>query len=296
MITIILEGCDKTGKSTIAKKIHDLLGFKVVSCRQPTGDPYDEYVKKMKAVKESTVFDRWCYGELVYGPLYRGKSQLSPNQLRNLEWLATARNAVLVHCVDTAKNIRQRFIDDKEDFAKLADVSTIIKSYKLVEKRSLLPTYLYKPASDKKTASFILKIVAKHDKRKQTVYQQIIGNQFNPRIILVGNKRNDNQPYKDVAMPFDFGPSSKFLFKSINGWLPATQTAILNSDNPKIKQYLSDHCESIVVALGRAAKKKLDQLGVKCHQLTHPGFESRFHANNSDFKRRLKYAVANNIR
>ena len=80
MQVIILEGENKTGKTTLANFLKDKYGFKYVKCSQPKRDPYVEYIEIIKKIARSTsdvVIDRFIYGEFVYGPLYRGKSALT---------------------------------------------------------------------------------------------------------------------------------------------------------------------------------------------------------------------------
>ncbi len=115
-IIIILEGIDKSGKSTIANFLKEKFGFEIVKCSQPKGDAYKEYVSKLNKVNKNTVFDRFCYGELVYGPLYRGKSQIDNKKLANIETLASAKNAIIIYCYDKPELIAKRFNKDKKSF------------------------------------------------------------------------------------------------------------------------------------------------------------------------------------
>lgn len=280
MLTIILEGENKTGKSTLAKYLKEKFGFKVVKCSQPKGDPYVEYVRKLKAANGLTVFDRFLYGELVYGPLYRDKSQLTPEQVRNLELLAMAKNTIVVHCTDEVKNILKRFKQDKEDFATTDKVEATVEAFNNVILKSKLPklVHVMKTRLDltkKKKIDAVVKLKNENVKR----YTQVIGNTVNPKLILVGDDRNLKAApqYNHVALPFDFGPASEFLYVSIEkARLDWYDLAITNSTSGDLRKFIRANPTAKVVALGENAKKKLEGIGVQPYYLHHPMYYKRF--------------------
>lgn len=76
-MNIILEGCDGTGKSTIAKHLCQMLGLQYWHESQPR--TFDEYKQMLEY--GGFVFDRFCFGQFVYN---------SPEQQRmSLEELRT---------------------------------------------------------------------------------------------------------------------------------------------------------------------------------------------------------------
>ena len=72
---IILEGCDGTGKSTLAKFLAEKTGMKIVKLSQPkTDDPFQEYIELFdpespKYVGDNIILDRCWISEMVYWPL-----------------------------------------------------------------------------------------------------------------------------------------------------------------------------------------------------------------------------------
>ena len=70
---IIIEGPDNAGKSTLAKKLSDILGWEI----QHSGGPcnsMDDVIERMDRVKSShkTIWDRVpCISEQIYGPILR---------------------------------------------------------------------------------------------------------------------------------------------------------------------------------------------------------------------------------
>lgn len=101
---ILLEGPDGAGKSSLASALALRLG---PECRiVHTGPPKPGEVAMVsysRAVREAcgrggyTVFDRLHVGELVYGPILRGGSQLTTRQASDLCLAIQAVGGVLVH-------------------------------------------------------------------------------------------------------------------------------------------------------------------------------------------------------
>ena len=291
-VTFILEGENKTGKTTLATLLRDRYGFKVVKCSQPRGDAYKEYAEKLNAASGRTVFDRMYLGELVYGKLYRGGSQLDEVKCRNLDLLAMSKNTIVIHCVDDAEKIIRRFKSEHEEFADERLVHKTLKLYdEAMGQTSLCVTkHQMRTKDDLTTHKHDLERLIDIEQRQQVNYKDIIGNLKNPTMLLVGETRNkNNNKYNDIGQPFDFGVSSKFLFDAIKrAQIPLNHLAIANSDSKSLSRFISDNPTMMVVALGKIAHEKITKLGVRCYKLNHPNYENRFHRHDSDFHMRLK--------
>lgn len=149
MFYIILEGENKTGKSTLALELkkrfeEEKMTVDILKCSQPKKDAFKEYIDKIsESDKDIIIIDRFAYGELVYGPLYRGESQITYEQLKQIEKRISGR-AVIIYCWDMNSKITERFEEDKEEFA---DISKIEKTQMLYEKviaRASLPVIKYR--------------------------------------------------------------------------------------------------------------------------------------------------------
>jgi thymidylate synthase len=126
---IVIEGCDKTGKSSTAQMLAGILGWKIVASGPPrTDDPAAEYLAVLDEHHDGLILDRFHLGELIYGPLYRG-SQTSPFDLARVEDRLRARGALLVHLTDTPDAIAHRFVEDKEAFASLYHIPQIVDGF-----------------------------------------------------------------------------------------------------------------------------------------------------------------------
>lgn len=111
---IILEGPDGSGKSTLAHAVASLLGgATVVSSGPPIGDPFNEYMEKINEARlrpTHTIFDRLHVGELVYGPLLRGRSRLTAADAFIIEGTLNALCASGFHCTAPTATLKARLL------------------------------------------------------------------------------------------------------------------------------------------------------------------------------------------
>lgn len=136
---IILEGCDKTGKTSMATALSEVLTWPVVKHGPPKGGyPLDEYYQTLTDHPEPFIADRYHVGESVYGPLYRGGRRLNQLDLRAFEAVLSTRNALLVLMEDDAQAIVERFRKLNEAFARADDIPSILSRYRLEFGRSKL--------------------------------------------------------------------------------------------------------------------------------------------------------------
>ncbi len=89
--TVVLEGCDGVGKSTLAQQLASDHGFTIVhSGRTPDGVDLAERYRQILSQPGRLALDRSFVSELVYGPLRHGGSRLT-----DIESLITAYERVV---------------------------------------------------------------------------------------------------------------------------------------------------------------------------------------------------------
>lgn len=91
---LIIEGPDGAGKTTLAHDLCKRYGMAYHHEGPPPNPGAFEHYRSLLDWPEPTVFDRLHVGELVYGPLLRGGSQLTLEQANLLN-----RKADLVICL-----------------------------------------------------------------------------------------------------------------------------------------------------------------------------------------------------
>lgn len=167
MPILIIEGCDKTGKTSLAQMLHRMTGAHVIKVSQPTtDDPLEEYrqhVNKLEYARYNfTIFDRFHLGEFVYGPIFR-KATPNPFRAGRLEYDLARLCASVVLMEDTAEQIKARFAEHGEDFAQAQHVDEILERYEQVYQWSTLnrwrTTWSTDPAQQTSIANHALRFV-----------------------------------------------------------------------------------------------------------------------------------------
>ncbi|MGH3764052.1 MAG: hypothetical protein ACRDTX_02675 [Pseudonocardiaceae bacterium] len=132
--TVVLEGCDGVGKSTLAHQLARDLGFTIVhSVRSPDGVNLAERYQRILSRPERLALDRSFVSELVYGPLRHGCSRLTDADAYDLAALVARRDGVLAHLTAPASVIRARLLErDGPAAASLADIASLITAYERV--------------------------------------------------------------------------------------------------------------------------------------------------------------------
>jgi hypothetical protein len=104
---IILEGCDGSGKTTLANWLRDELGYHIVKTGPPApgASTFKSYTTALLEAVEAavynghrTVFDRHYLGETIYGPLLRGRDTLGILGRDLIEGIIRSCGAVVVIC------------------------------------------------------------------------------------------------------------------------------------------------------------------------------------------------------
>jgi len=131
---ILLEGPDGAGKTTLAYTLaHGIDHADIRHSSQLKRDPMDEYVGDLHMYIPGDgmhiIYDRHYLGELIYGPLYRGESKITPEMQSVIERWLNSRGALLVHVTHDVDTLRQRCRDKGEDFLQESDIYFVRKQF-----------------------------------------------------------------------------------------------------------------------------------------------------------------------
>lgn len=106
---VVLEGCDGTGKTTLADVLAAGHGHTVVhSGRTPDGEDLVRRYRQILATPGKIVLDRCFISELVYGPLYHGRSRITLSAAIGLARIVAARGGVMVHLTGNSRVLADR--------------------------------------------------------------------------------------------------------------------------------------------------------------------------------------------
>ena len=94
-----MEGADQSGKSFIASKLCEVLGFKLhhFSPPAPGADFMLEYIQPILESDEPYIFDRSYVSEMAYGAVHRGGGGITPEIKKYVEEFFNNRHYVLVY-------------------------------------------------------------------------------------------------------------------------------------------------------------------------------------------------------
>lgn len=158
---VVLEGCDGTGKTTLANNLASILNAEVIHCNRYTPNDYTFFHDIIEASKERNIIaDRFCYGQFVYQkeserPLsirgeefrevkigndtYRFDNKVSAlRALHILETEMLRAGATVVHVTAPVEEIKDRLEARKEYLINDLTVEEVIKRFKGVFELSIL--------------------------------------------------------------------------------------------------------------------------------------------------------------
>lgn len=134
MPIIILEGIDGSGKSTLATHIANQSPLPAyIEHRGPIKtNVIEEYITPLFNVRsdELLIADRWHLSEMIYGPLYRGKTQVDWDTLTEIETVLDKLGALRVMVQPSLDTVTSRLESRGEDFLKADDVPLVYAAYR----------------------------------------------------------------------------------------------------------------------------------------------------------------------
>ena len=125
----IIEGPDGAGKTTLVEKLQKVhAGAKVMHFGTPaTPEEAKNYWRTyLRALKENTsdvvIFDRSWYSDMVYGPVMRGKEEMTIEHKEILELAVKALGGgIVIYCTGNQKTLWSRCTRRGESYLRNAD-------------------------------------------------------------------------------------------------------------------------------------------------------------------------------
>lgn len=138
---IIIDGCDKSGKSTLIEalknQVPSLIGLKLLTKPKDSSEMSKQYVKMMYAKMADMsrdqgahyLFDRWYPSEMVYS-FKRGYNAIQDGWFYKFEQELSKTPNLYILVEAPKKVIAERFKADGENFAKVEEIDRIQKRYR----------------------------------------------------------------------------------------------------------------------------------------------------------------------
>lgn len=154
----LVDGPDGAGKTTLARKIKEASpGAEIVHFGAPaTAEEADNYWKVyLNAIEQASVntaysktiiFDRSWYSDLVYGPVMRGKTELTDEHRTCLEHaVRSCGGGLVIYCTGVQRKLWSRCLQRGETYITNAEQhKAICEKYDEVMKTiKLLPLVVY---------------------------------------------------------------------------------------------------------------------------------------------------------
>ena len=154
---ILLEGIDKSGKSTLANLLSKEFGLPIQHLSKPkTDDVFSEYLKMISEIKGPVIFDRTFLGEYVYATLWRGGCKITQEQFRILEKKILDRACAelglplfLIYAYAPIEVIKERCIKENEEWLKQEQIETCFKLYSEIMSQTSIDFIKYDSSIEK---------------------------------------------------------------------------------------------------------------------------------------------------
>ncbi len=144
MPVIIVEGIDGSGKSTFIEKIDKAITnsqewygkkwSKVFYHKSaPIASAEVEYMNPLTRLRanEFMVADRWHVGEMIYGPIYRGSSIVTPQIENDIEKQLDKMEAVKIMLLPPLSVVKKRLAARGDDFLQSEHIDEVYDFYNL---------------------------------------------------------------------------------------------------------------------------------------------------------------------
>ena len=146
MSIILLDGCDKTGKSTIARMMATELNAEIVHCEKPKKPPFREYFDLVDGLARDRnyILDRAWLSEVVYSQLWRERRQLIADDVRFIEQFARSKHsAVAIHAKASSDSVISRMRSDGELLLQPEQVQKCLSLFEDAFKETTLTMFNY---------------------------------------------------------------------------------------------------------------------------------------------------------
>lgn len=143
---IVLEGCDGSGKTTIARNLQAVMpNAEIIHCTTSTPNDFEFFRGLILASKDRDIIaDRFCYGQFVYQAPEERK--LTPAELYGLEVGMIAHGAKVIHVTAPVNTIKTRLSWRQED--TMHPVEEICDRYINLFENTLIKPHLWWTGSD----------------------------------------------------------------------------------------------------------------------------------------------------
>jgi hypothetical protein len=283
-VLIIVEGTDGAGKSTLVSKIAaDLIcdpgpDVEILHRGPPKNHPLIEYETPLFDYRPGSgrhiICDRWHVGEWVYPKVMGRSTQADEPTWVHIELFLRSRGALTIYLPTSLGEMERRIRDRGDDYVDVSQLAAI--NYGFMNRF----TKLLSARTTGETPSKIIKLARIIELQAHIRHNGSYVGSSNPKALLVGERREFNEPYPPAFGPFP-ATSGHYLLSSLIPTDLMRRVGLANAYEEDLYDLWSQLEKPIVVALGRRAHRELDAAGVPHGSVPHPQYVRRFHHKHS---------------
>lgn len=274
---IVMEGCDATGKTTLADLIANARGSEVRHFGPPEQHPLTEWGMQFdEGVVQNVIFDRLHWGEPVYAPIYRDGSELGVTGFRWFEMMLAARGAITVLAEGDPDAILQRIISLNDDYVEhsLDHVNRISTAYQELRPQALTPVYAHNIDAGEVLSSDTIAQVALT--RATDVPRAVWATGYigvpTPAVLLVTDSDTDaSNPFVTLPLPpYPYTPGELLLDAIIQYFPSASRVWGFVKASDDLPALWDELGRPRIVALGGYASDAISEMGLPHGVSLHP--------------------------
>jgi hypothetical protein len=303
-LLIVIEGPDRTGKTTLANRLAEAIGGEVLHKGAPTRTSIEEYETELDGYdprgKRHLVLDRWHVGESVWPRFFGRKSDYDLATQRHVEMFMESRGAVIVYANRDPVKLRRELVEFNEPL-KPENLDLVNRLY--TEARVFAGRPVHWWDYEHSTAEDFLEIVSHAEMKAEILH--LAWDACGPgfvcgvppqlaKVLLVGDElgpeKEGREPPEDVPFAPYLATSGHYLLRALHDW---RHFAIVNSLENRtgkvrdLRQVVGAFRSSRIVALGGRAHLALQLQGIDHTTVPHPQFHRRFKFNEINEYTRL---------
>ena len=144
---VVLEGCDGTGKTTLANTLAAIMNAEVIHCTKETPNDYQFFHGIIEASKTRNIIaDRFMYGQFVYQEKKDRALTKKERYLLETEILAAGGSVVLVTAPE--KEIEKRLRLRGETLINGLEIDEVLNKFERLSEESILNFVVYSTSSE----------------------------------------------------------------------------------------------------------------------------------------------------
>lgn len=284
---VILEGCDGAGKTTFIRRLSGLTRRShVARARGPLRDhplvEYGTFDGYRPGVEPLVTYDRFHWGEQVYGPLLRSGSRLTDPMLRWVDARARALGAVQVYVTAPPDVIKTRLVERGDDLIEPTHVDSILDRYQAIARRwaDFVVDTSSGSASLDAAGEEIIDLASEREWRAARWRDVAYLGEPVPRILLVGDEtsprhlRGERPDYRAPFVPYE-DSSGHYLFDALPPEF-VRACGVVNAAEVDLRDVYARAHKPRVIALGRNAERACLTARIPHAHVPHPQWHRRF--------------------